>query len=62
MSSLRKQIDFYAQYHNNPVNILIHCTCVPIILWTAIVWFSYSGGQVYVFVPFATNLFSKCTT
>ncbi|KAJ3478127.1 hypothetical protein NLI96_g9976 [Meripilus lineatus] len=44
MSSLfgvRKQLTFYGAYHSHPVNILIHITCVPLILWTAYVVGSY---------------------
>jgi len=33
--NLEKQLRFYGAYHHNPVNIGIHVTCVPVILWTA---------------------------
>ncbi|KAF2498863.1 DUF962-domain-containing protein [Lophium mytilinum] len=32
--NLEKQLLFYGAYHSNPVNILIHITCVPILLVT----------------------------
>lgn len=32
--NLEKQLRFYGAYHHNPVNIAIHITCVPILLWT----------------------------
>ncbi|KAF7508993.1 hypothetical protein GJ744_008549 [Endocarpon pusillum] len=32
--NLEKQLRFYGAYHHNPVNIVIHTTCVPVILWT----------------------------
>ncbi|CAI7590763.1 unnamed protein product [Penicillium bialowiezense] len=35
--NLEKQLLFYGAYHNNPVNIAIHITCVPILLFTGIV-------------------------
>ncbi|OQE26839.1 hypothetical protein PENSTE_c005G03366 [Penicillium steckii] len=35
--NLEKQLLFYGAYHHNPVNIAIHITCVPILLFTGIV-------------------------
>ncbi|KAJ6009966.1 hypothetical protein N7499_004634 [Penicillium canescens] len=35
--NLEKQLLFYGAYHNNPVNVAIHITCVPILLFTGIV-------------------------
>ncbi|OJJ46106.1 hypothetical protein ASPZODRAFT_133100 [Penicilliopsis zonata CBS 506.65] len=32
--NLEKQLLFYGAYHNNPVNVAIHITCVPILLFT----------------------------
>jgi len=32
---LEKQLCFYGAYHHNPVNIAIHMTCVPLILFTS---------------------------
>ncbi|KAI9347783.1 DUF962 domain protein [Zopfochytrium polystomum] len=37
---LMVQFPKYAEYHHNRVNQLIHITCVPIILWTSMVWFA----------------------
>ncbi|KAL4802997.1 hypothetical protein BDV18DRAFT_146040 [Aspergillus unguis] len=34
--NLEKQLLFYGAYHNNPVNVAIHVTCVPILLFTGI--------------------------
>ncbi|KAL2870062.1 2-hydroxy-palmitic acid dioxygenase MPO1 [Aspergillus lucknowensis] len=34
--NLEKQLLFYGAYHNNPVNVAIHITCVPILLFTGI--------------------------
>ncbi|KAJ3217856.1 hypothetical protein HDU67_007142 [Dinochytrium kinnereticum] len=33
-----RQFVGYAAYHNNKVNQWVHFVCVPIILWTAMVW------------------------
>ncbi|KAK2741905.1 hypothetical protein FQN57_005464 [Myotisia sp. PD_48] len=30
--NLEKQILFYGSYHNNPVNVIIHVVCVPVIM------------------------------
>ncbi|KAJ5818153.1 hypothetical protein N7474_003744 [Penicillium riverlandense] len=35
--NLEKQLLFYGAYHNNPVNVAIHITCVPILLFTGII-------------------------
>jgi len=36
------QFTFYASYHNNFINQLIHVACVWPILWSALVMFQYS--------------------
>eukprot|EP00755_Sulcionema_specki_P039501 Sspe_Gene.2913::Locus_967_Transcript_2_4_Confidence_0.333_Length_762::g.2913::m.2913 len=36
--SLKDQLTFYGAYHHNSVNQWIHIICVPLILWTAMVW------------------------
>ncbi|KAL6075973.1 Endoplasmic reticulum membrane protein [Balamuthia mandrillaris] len=38
MPNLEKEIGFYAQYHNNPINQWIHIIGVPIIMFTVLVW------------------------
>ncbi|KAJ3098350.1 hypothetical protein HDU96_011131 [Phlyctochytrium bullatum] len=41
MSSLfnfERQFVGYAAYHHNKINQWVHFVCVPIILWTALVW------------------------
>ncbi|KXG52162.1 uncharacterized protein PGRI_084460 [Penicillium griseofulvum] len=35
--NLEKQLLFYGAYHNNPINVAIHITCVPAILFTGII-------------------------
>ncbi|KKK13399.1 hypothetical protein P175DRAFT_0429138 [Aspergillus ochraceoroseus IBT 24754] len=40
--NLEKQLLFYGAYHNNPVNVAIHITCVPILLFTGIAMASNS--------------------
>jgi uncharacterized membrane protein YGL010W len=32
--NVRKQLTFYGAYHSNTVNVLIHVTCVPLIMWS----------------------------
>lgn len=35
--NLEQQLLFYGQYHHNPVNILIHLICVPLIFFTSLI-------------------------
>ncbi|OAV97094.1 hypothetical protein, variant [Puccinia triticina 1-1 BBBD Race 1] len=35
--NLEDQFLFYGQYHHNPVNILIHLICVPVIFFTSLI-------------------------
>ncbi|KAJ5371822.1 hypothetical protein N7517_003828 [Penicillium concentricum] len=35
--NLEKQLLFYGAYHSNPINVAIHITCVPAILFTGII-------------------------
>ncbi|KAH1570680.1 hypothetical protein KXX17_000781 [Aspergillus fumigatus] len=42
--NLEKQLLFYGAYHNNPVNLAIHITCVPILLFTGIALASNSSA------------------
>eukprot|EP01098_Paradermamoeba_levis_P003753 TRINITY_DN1669_c0_g1_i1.p1 TRINITY_DN1669_c0_g1~~TRINITY_DN1669_c0_g1_i1.p1 ORF type:complete len:210 (-),score=65.02 TRINITY_DN1669_c0_g1_i1:46-675(-) len=51
---LPSQISYYAAYHNNTVNKLIHLVFVPTILWTALVLLCYSGPLFDI--PFVRNL------
>ncbi|KAI0003047.1 DUF962-domain-containing protein [Russula compacta] len=32
--NVRKQLAFYGAYHSNPINVLIHILCVPLIMWS----------------------------
>ncbi|KJE94412.1 DUF962 domain-containing protein [Capsaspora owczarzaki ATCC 30864] len=41
---LRGQIGFYAQYHHNTWNKLIHIVCVPLLLWTPMIWLARTGA------------------
>lgn len=38
--NLEQQLTFYASYHNNKINQLIHIIFVPTIVWTVLVWTS----------------------
>ena len=42
LSWLEKNFAFYASYHNDPINQLIHIVCVWPILWTAILFLAYT--------------------
>merc|ERR1711934_651567 len=39
---LEKQFTFYASYHNNPINVLIHILCIWPILATGLVILQYT--------------------
>lgn len=39
----KSQLAFYGEYHNNPINQLIHIVFVPTIVWTVLVWTSLLG-------------------
>lgn len=41
--SLLDQLTFYGSYHTNKWNQIIHFVFVPTIVWTIMVWLSYSG-------------------
>lgn len=40
---IRHQLLQYATHHNHPVNVAIHLTCIPLILWTALVFAANTG-------------------
>ncbi|RUP48601.1 hypothetical protein BC936DRAFT_144313 [Jimgerdemannia flammicorona] len=44
--NLKYQLVQYGVHHNNRVNILIHLVCVPVILWTAMVFLANTGPLV----------------
>lgn len=37
----KRELAFYGVYHQDPVNQAIHFVFVPVILWTAMIWFAY---------------------
>lgn len=39
--NFKEALGFYGAYHQDPVNQAIHFVFVPIILWTAFLWFAY---------------------
>lgn len=39
--SLSKQYNFYNRYHKNAINRGIHIICIPLLVWTGSVFFSY---------------------
>jgi len=38
--SVERQLVFYGAYHSNPTNIAIHICCVPMLLWSSMVFLS----------------------
>ncbi|KAG0307250.1 hypothetical protein BGZ98_000699 [Dissophora globulifera] len=58
---LKYQLTQYASHHNNPVNIGIHLTCIPLILWSALVFASKTGPllQAPASAKFLTGLFQS---
>ncbi|KAF9539031.1 hypothetical protein EC957_005860 [Mortierella hygrophila] len=40
---IKHQLLQYATHHNHPVNVAIHLTCIPLILWSALVFAATSG-------------------
>ncbi|KAI9651037.1 hypothetical protein NHQ30_001074 [Ciborinia camelliae] len=62
--NLEKQLTFYGAYHHNPTNVLIHMTCVPLILATSLflVWFrtlrDFINGDDVVFI---LTVFQQCS-
>lgn len=50
MTTIHQWLDQYAESHQNPLNILIHWWCVPIIFW------SISGLLFLVTLPIVGNL------
>ncbi|KAG0223469.1 hypothetical protein BGW41_005584 [Actinomortierella wolfii] len=40
---LKYQLFAYGSHHNNPWNVGIHITCVPLILWSTLVWGANTG-------------------
>jgi len=41
-------LGFYGQYHNNPINQLIHVIFVPCIVWSAMVIFNYANLNYFI--------------
>lgn len=46
--NLESQLRFYGAYHSNPVNIVIHIACVPMILLTAFALATNTGPLIKV--------------
>lgn len=46
--NLERQLLFYGAYHSNPVNVAIHITCVPVLLFTGIVLASNTPALINV--------------
>lgn len=35
------QLTFYASYHSHPINVAIHMICIPIILWSFLLYLAH---------------------
>ncbi|RIA80556.1 hypothetical protein C1645_717379 [Glomus cerebriforme] len=60
--NLEEQLTFYGQYHRHKVNVLIHIVCVPLILWSSLVWAANTGpllpyekDSLWKLTPFVPN-------
>ncbi|KAG8860222.1 hypothetical protein FRB91_004306 [Serendipita sp. 411] len=38
--NVKQQLTFYGAYHSNKMNVAIHMICVPLIVWSTLVWLS----------------------
>lgn len=45
--NFEEQLTFYAAYHHNKVNKFIHVVCVPLIMWSVLVWLSSPTMPAY---------------
>ncbi|KAK5821777.1 hypothetical protein F5H01DRAFT_290542 [Linnemannia elongata] len=43
---LKYQMLQYASHHDHPVNVGIHLTCIPLIVWSALVWGANTGPLI----------------
>ncbi|KAG0240876.1 hypothetical protein B0O80DRAFT_459328 [Mortierella sp. GBAus27b] len=43
---LKYQLLQYGSHHHNPWNVGIHITCIPLILWSGLVWGAKSGPLI----------------
>ncbi|CAG8516250.1 2843_t:CDS:2 [Funneliformis mosseae] len=61
--NLEEQLTFYGKYHNNDINKMIHIVCVPLIVWSFLVWAANTGpllpyeeDSLWRLTPFEPNL------
>jgi len=54
---VKHQLTFYGAYHSNKWNVLIHVTCVPLILWSAQVFLSAAPTPSWF--PNYTHIFNE---
>ncbi|GAA6031756.1 hypothetical protein JCM8097_001973 [Rhodosporidiobolus ruineniae] len=60
--SLEDQFTFYASYHTNHTNVLIHVICVPIIFFTGLILTHGVPGFSTSFASFTLEAFGKQVT
>jgi len=64
---ITKQFIFYGSCHSHPVNVLIHVICVPIIVWSTLVFLSFVAPPSffpiisYTFTPYLQFKFGWST-
>ena len=57
---LHKQYNFYNKYHKNSINRGIHIICIPMLVWSASVIFSYIDLNVLLIEIYEPDLFYIC--
>ncbi|KAG8872929.1 hypothetical protein FRB97_007157 [Tulasnella sp. 331] len=55
---VEKQLIFYGAYHSNPYNVAIHILCVPLLVWSALVFLA--ATSVPQAFPILTYSFNPC--
>jgi len=58
--NLNKQVNFYNRYHKNSVNRSIHIICIPVLVWTGEVFFSYIDLNELVIESYSPNILYLC--
>ena len=55
---LTSQLAFYASYHTNKTNQLVHIIFVPVLLWSAFLYFAQLSGPLS-FLPHSANYLTE---
>jgi len=57
--NLVKEINFYHQYHKNPINRILHIISAPIIIWSIGIWMSATYIIMPITVPYIMVYYVK---